>query len=239
MTTLAQNKRIHGLRNALKARGFDDADYRALLAKMFPLRFEGLPSSKALDFGQAGELIDALKRLAGETPDGGRRPSQTMEGKFAGVLRALWISGHNLGLIDDPDDRALIAFVERQTHIAHSRFLRDDSDAAKAIEALKCWLARGGVKWPTAADARRDGRHTRGWLAKKAVLDAIVRGIEAQEESFDLAGFLSSNFKEFRDLRLMGVARLEDMSEQFLDEAARRLGQWRRQALPQPKRKTA
>lgn len=66
MTNLAQNKRIHGLRKQLSMQGFLDDDYRALLIAKFPLAFKGIPSSKDLSLEQAGELIDALRELAGE-----------------------------------------------------------------------------------------------------------------------------------------------------------------------------
>ena len=76
---------------------------------------------------------------------GRRKP---LEGRFAPKLQALWIAGWNLGLIRDRDDRALIAFVKRQTGLDHVRFLRHGQDATKAIEALKGWLERsGGVDW--------------------------------------------------------------------------------------------
>ena len=71
MTNLAQNKRIHGLRKQLRAIGFDDPDYRALLIAKFPLAFMGVPSSKDLSFDQAVELIEALKELAGESRENG------------------------------------------------------------------------------------------------------------------------------------------------------------------------
>ncbi|WP_409362078.1 phage protein GemA/Gp16 family protein [Bartonella heixiaziensis] len=56
--------------------------------------------------------------------------------------------GWNLGIIRDRSDKALLAFVKRQTGIDHIRFLRDSDDACRAIEALKGWLQReGGVDW--------------------------------------------------------------------------------------------
>ncbi len=60
----------------------------------------------------------------------------------------MWIGAWNLGLVRNRDDKALIAFVERQTGIQHLNWLRDAADAAKAVEALKKWMERdGGVDW--------------------------------------------------------------------------------------------
>ena len=81
-----------------------------------------------------------------------------LEGPFARKLQALWIAAWNLGLVRNRDDAALLAFVKRQTGVDHTRFLHDPAAAARAIEALKGWLARdGGVDWC-------EGRDRPSWL---------------------------------------------------------------------------
>ena len=234
MTNLAQNKRIHGLRKQLRANGFDDGDYRALLIAKFPLAFKGIPSSKDLSFEQAAELIEALKSLAGDSGDAGRRPSETVTGKWAGVLRALWISGHNLGLIDNPDDRALLAFVEKQTHISHTRFLNDEADAYKAIEALKSWLARGGVQWPRASDAKA-AKRTLNWMRKKAVLDAIGKKLAVFIHGFDVNQFALGCARE----RHIYVSSYEYLAEDMIDHAARLGGLTLRARMAKAKKREA
>ena len=98
-------------------------------------------------------VLDELRHM-GFRPDGRRR----LEGPYAKKLQALWIAGWNLGLMRSRDDAALIAFVKRQTGIDDVRFLHDPAAAAKAIEALKGWLARdGGVDWT-------DDRERPSWL---------------------------------------------------------------------------
>jgi len=60
----------------------------------------------------------------------------------------LWIAAWNLCLVDNRDGKALLAFVERQTGVAHVRFLHNHADATKAIEGLKAWIGREGkVAW--------------------------------------------------------------------------------------------
>lgn len=157
----ASSKQI-GAIHALKARlGLDDAAYRDV--------FEGLTghrSAKALTRAQAAQVIDRLKDLSGqpkghfkapfasglpdELPHGaGRSGAQQLDGAYAAKLRALWISAHDLGLVRDRTDAALLAFVARQTGIVHTRWLRDARDAAAVIEALKSWITReAGVVWP-------------------------------------------------------------------------------------------
>ncbi len=148
MTTTPQHRPIHALKKTLR---LTDEDYRALMEAG-----AGKRSSKELSTGEAEALILELKRLAGQQPGAslassapsGRRPSLTVSGKFGKVLQALWLSAWNLGIVENRDDAALLAFVERQTGQKHTRFLVDPQEAVKAIEALKGWIAReAGMTW--------------------------------------------------------------------------------------------
>lgn len=134
---------ICALQAARRQAGMTDEDYRAWLGAR-----AGVYSTTELSRTAAGRLIDELNRRAPR-----RSPAATVSGLYAGKLRALWISGWHLGVVAERDDRALLAFVQRQTGVAHTRFLADPKEASKAIEALKAWLAReAGVDWP--ADSR-------------------------------------------------------------------------------------
>jgi phage gp16-like protein len=126
---MAALAKIHILQ---KQAGLDDDTYRDLLQ-----RETGLRSSADMTGPQRLQVISALERLVPKNVD----PSRAT-GKFAKKLQALWIAGHNLGVIDNKSDEALIAFLKRQTGLDHHRFLQDARDANKAIDALKLMLRR-------------------------------------------------------------------------------------------------
>lgn len=131
------------LKAAQKKFGLDDAAYRARLE-----RETGKTSSKDMTYKEIQRCLESFKKDGFKPASkGGRR---ALEGKYAPKLQALWIAGYNLGLIRNKQDRALLAFVKRQTGIDHVRFLHDARDAFRVIEALKGWLERsGGVDWRT------------------------------------------------------------------------------------------
>ena len=137
--------RIHTLRRQIP--GFGDAEYRAHLQEVY-----GVASCKQLNFVQAAGLIDTLAAMApkmGAAKEFRRGSATRVDGQYGRALQALWIAAYNLGVVDKRDDRALLAFVERQTGLSHTRFLKDPADATKAIEGLKAWIAReAGVAWP-------------------------------------------------------------------------------------------
>ncbi|MFG1409490.1 regulatory protein GemA [Xanthobacter sp. VTT E-85241] len=142
--TTAQIGAIHALAKKI---GLDEDGRRNVIASAAA----GKRSSKDLNRGEAIAVIDRLQQLAGVK--GHRRPSLTADGKYAPLLRALWLDAYNLGIARSRDDAALIAFVQRQTGVAHTRFLTDWDSARPAIEGLKAWITReAGVQWPSNRD---------------------------------------------------------------------------------------
>lgn len=132
--------------------GLDDDDYRAVLE-----RVTGKRSAADMDDDQRAACVKEFRRLgfgAAKSPHRGR-----LSGPYAGKLQALWLSAWHLGMVRDRRDSALTAFVERQTGIASTRWLRNAYDAQAAIEGLKAWIARpvaqggGGVVWPVKGGA--------------------------------------------------------------------------------------
>lgn len=130
---------------AKKQLGLDDDTYRAKLA-----RITGKSSAKDMTEAERQNVLTVF-RNEGFTPAPAARRAdgrQKLTGKFAKKLQALWIAGWNLGVVRDRDDKALVAFVKRQTGVDHTRFLVYADDANRAIEALKAWMRReAGVSY--------------------------------------------------------------------------------------------
>lgn len=164
--TARQIGKIHALKKSAR---LDDDSYRDVLDQV-----AGVRSAKGLTVQSAIRVIDRLQVLAGEAPPPAGRPDESrskprqrpaegalaLSGPFAGKLRALWITAHNLGVVDDRRDTALAAFVERQTGLSSPNWLNDPAEARRVIEALKSWIAReAGFAWPspkaTAIDLKR------------------------------------------------------------------------------------
>jgi phage gp16-like protein len=134
---------IHAI--AAKA-GLDDDTRRDVIE-----RETGKRSAAELTLVEAGRVIEHLKGLA---PAATAKGAVRLDGPYAGKLRALWISAWLLGVVRERADKALLAFVERQTGLSHTRWLREPVEGAKAIEGLKKWIAReAGVEWPSGRKA--------------------------------------------------------------------------------------
>lgn len=124
---------------AKKQLGLDDDTYRDFLE-----RETGKRSAADLTDVERRKVVLAFERQGFKrSSKGGSRPrADRLSGPYAGKFQALWIAAWNLGIVENPSDAALIAFVKRQTGIAHGRWLRDPEAAAKVIEALKDWMRR-------------------------------------------------------------------------------------------------
>jgi phage gp16-like protein len=121
---------------AKKQLGLDDETYRDFL-----LRETGKRSAADLNETERRKVVLAFEQRGFKRASKPPRRDR-LSGPYAGKLQALWIAAHNLAIVDNPSDAALIAFVKRQTGLDHGRFLRHADDAAKVIEALKDWIRR-------------------------------------------------------------------------------------------------
>ncbi|WP_020185924.1 regulatory protein GemA [Methylopila sp. 73B] len=211
--TVTQIKKIHALsRNA----GLDEDTRRDLME-----REVGVRSTKDMTAAQAIRVIDRLKVIAGDRakpatrkPAASGKGALALEGPFVAVIRALWISGHALGVIENPSDTAMVAFVERQTGIQNMAWVRDPRDGRKAIEGMKAWLARaGGVVWRR-EDETGHGRKLAVYLALRRLLTAA--GVDPQ--FIDFPGRIG--------VRSLDEARLDAL----IRDGGERLAQARREA---------
>jgi phage gp16-like protein len=111
----------------------DGDAYRALMEAK-----TGKRSARDLSEAEIASVIDAIQPRH-------KRPTQNIHAR---KIEALWLSAWNLGVIRTKTETAMHHFVERQTGISHPNFLLSAAHAARAIEALKSWLAReAGVVW--------------------------------------------------------------------------------------------
>ncbi|SIR41314.1 Mu-like prophage protein gp16 [Rhizobium sp. RU35A] len=126
---------LASLHIAKKSLGLDDDTYRTKLANI-----TGKTSAKDMTEAERQAVLSVFRSEGFAAP--AQKPSKVLVGRYAKKLQALWIAAHNLDLVHDRRDAALLAFVKRQTGIDHTRFLHYADDAAKVIEALKGWLKR-------------------------------------------------------------------------------------------------
>ncbi|MFH1796292.1 MAG: regulatory protein GemA [Pseudomonadota bacterium] len=183
---------------AKKQLGLDDDTYRDLLG-----RVTGKRSAKDMSDAERKAVLDEMRRQGAGTgfkaASNGTR--KRLEGRFAKKLQALWIAGWNLGVVRERTDEALVAFVRRQTHIDHVRFLVDTAEARKAVEAIKAWLAReAGVDWSAGTDKPAWLREPGGQIAMAQW--SILANAGAVDRSFSaFSGFVQE--RSFRPLGQM------------------------------------
>lgn len=124
----------------------DDETYRDILE-----RETGRRSSAECSVQELEHLV-AHFRAQGFVPKtvaGGRKGSAVQRGPrpadhpVAKKARALWISLHQLGVVENPSEQALEAFAKRQLGVERMQWM-DQGLAFKLIEALKDWAKREG-----------------------------------------------------------------------------------------------
>lgn len=137
---MTANSMIQSLHAARNRAGMREEEFRDWLERDFGTRH----------ISELGPKAPAALRAINGKADAVAKPTgrRQLGGSYAPKLQALWISAWNLGIVRNKADEAMLKFVERQTGIQRTEFLRDATDARKAVEALKSWVAReGGVDW--------------------------------------------------------------------------------------------
>lgn len=184
----------------IRVLGIEDEDERRDLYE----RITGKRRLREMTPAEKDAVVTELRRLGFKVAS----PRRLLDGPYAKKLQALWIAGWNLGLMQNRDDAALMAFVKRQTGIDHPRWLRDPAQADKAIEALKAWLARdGGVTWGTTNgyDWLRDHTAKVAWAQWRRLYPAASL-LELDAFSARIAAILRHD----QSARLVGLGRLRN-----------------------------
>lgn len=133
--------------------GWDDEFYRGI---WLPQRGatkddQGRYSATTLSNVQLSMAVEEMKRLGfkvkpkrnvnGSQP-GNRKMADDAQSK---KIRALWLTLHKAGVVRDPSEASLCAYVKRQTGVAALQWLSTEQ-ASKVIEALKQWAKRQNVQ---------------------------------------------------------------------------------------------
>jgi phage gp16-like protein len=158
-------KLLRAVRAAANRIGIEDDDRKAL-----QLQITGKASLADMTPAELGKMLDHFNR-----DDKGRGLGGSQTRPHISKVRALWWTLYWLNEVDSPNDKALDAFVRRQTGIAALRFL-DHRNAPAIIEALKKWAERAGVRWPLSEDLRLGDANpgcTIVHLERHAVLDTL------------------------------------------------------------------
>lgn len=154
-------RRIKAIRAACHRLGIADDDRHAV-----QIELTGVASMKDMDGAQLDRMLDHLNR----DYRGGERRGHV------GKVRALWWTLYWLGAVDQPNDRAIDAFVKRQAGTDALRFL-GHRQAHSVIDALKDWATREGVAWPPKPDPIGDRQAVAGAIWRQLVQIAPIGNV--------------------------------------------------------------
>ena len=152
----------------------DDAAYRAAISRAVT----GKSSTMDCTALQLDRVIDELKRLgfkprkpaaaAKSKPE--RRPLDTSD--EASKARAVWLLLAEIGVVRDPSEAALNAYVRRQAGVDDLSWVRD---MLPVIEGLKAWAAR---TLPAAIQARMEALAAAGapirWASVRDLAQSVA-----------------------------------------------------------------
>lgn len=204
---------------AKKELGLDDRAYQQAL-------FDATGYLSAADCSEAQltAALDAFKAMGfkakpASRPAGGAKPATH---KGAAKARALWISLHQLGAIDNPSELALEAFAKAQLGCDRLQFA-NQSHLAPLIEALKGMAERHG--WPQ--DLTGVPAHARVTALQRRLIEAIFAKLRD-------GGAVPEDWTVERAARVFGAGDIEwlgSASSGQLSLVAQVLGAKRRELL--------
>jgi phage gp16-like protein len=132
---------------ARKDLGLDEDTYRALVARLTRQRTN---SAGQLSHPERADLLAEFHRLGWKPRTPPNTPPNTPPGpkdSQAQKIRALWWGLARAGLVRDPSEQALRAYVVRMTGKSDLRFCLA-AEKSTLIEALKAWAERENAEAP-------------------------------------------------------------------------------------------
>jgi phage gp16-like protein len=124
--------------------GWDDEFYRGIWLPMQGATKDqdGRYSASTMDIGQLYKAVAEMERLGFKVKAKADTSARALAGDAQSKkIRALWLELHEQGIVRDPSEASLAAYVKRQTGIEALQWL-NDRQAAQVIEALKKWQKR-------------------------------------------------------------------------------------------------
>jgi phage gp16-like protein len=143
------NKRARDIRMihvAQRSLGLSRDEYESILSGLFG---HGCTSSSGLDAAQREKLIAHFKKCGFKVTIKASKAHQFNQtdrddlSKQALKIKALWAMLANAGVVKNKTDHALNSYIQRQTDVAHLKWL-NPAQMSRVIESLKAWLARSG-----------------------------------------------------------------------------------------------
>lgn len=168
----SERQRLLGIVHIARKRlGLEDADYRAILR-----RIVNAESAKDCSVPQLRRLMAEFRRLGFDDTRAATARRSLASHSVAKKARALWLSLHALGVVNDPSERALEALGKRQLGVDRLQWA-DQSQGALLIEALKAMAERAG--WSQQLPARTPNADAGHILKVRLVTLLVARLIEA------------------------------------------------------------
>lgn len=164
-----KRKTLAKIHIAKKELGLDDDTYRAMLIEL-----TGKRSTTQMTDNQLGKVLHHLKKRGFKPKPTGAAPGRRMaDDPESKKIRALWLFLFELGLVKNPAESALAAYVKRQTGVEDLHWAKGD-DALKVIETLKKWAMRELPQRVKALNAAVDRGHTRTIRAARHALGQAI-----------------------------------------------------------------
>jgi phage gp16-like protein len=133
---LQKHARIKAVRAACARLKIDDDTRRAI-----QLRLTGKASLTDMHSGEVGKVLDYLNSQGDYVPRAPGSQRRLADDAQSKMLRGLWLELHAAGVVKNPSEAALAAYVKRQTGVEALQWL-STGEASRVIEALKKWRDR-------------------------------------------------------------------------------------------------
>lgn len=123
--------------------GWDDEFYYGIWLPMQGATLkDGRYSATTLTIGQLCQAVETMKKSGFKVKHSNDKSARKLAGDAQSQkIRALWLEMHNQGIVRNPSEASLAAYVKRLTNVDALQWL-DTQQASGVIETLKKWQQR-------------------------------------------------------------------------------------------------